>query len=309
MTEHGLFGDEVFRQTAALILGTLAALSILIFAFRKKGTHMMAGWASLKSWIFIAPLILLVLALPDPWPLVLLTITGISSAKTFFQMVGIFQRSWYIWTTYLFIIWLGYLTYQDEWEIYNLSPMIFLGTIWLIPLIRNSAAHMLQYVALSLLAFIFFGWSLMHFGLLLMMEGGAFIVLYLYLLTEVSDNITIASSRLFGRLKPFDKISQRVSIEGIVISIVVALLMAWGMRHLLPDRSEKYWVAAGLVAAVIGRLGGLILSVIRRDLGIKNSESVFIFGRDDILSRVDKLIFVGPIYFYIYLYLQQASWI
>lgn len=309
MNETALFGDPTFQQTALIIIGGLAAISVFIFVLRNRGTHMMAGWASLKSWIFVAPMILVGVALPDPWPLVLLTLTGIFSAKTFFQMVGIYQRSWFIWTTYLFIIWLGYLTYRDEWEIYNLSPMIFLGVISLIPLIRNSAAHMIQYIALSLLAFIFWGWSLMHLGLLLMMDSGALIVLYLYLLTEVSDNVAIASSRLFGRLKPFDKISQRVSVEGIVVSILVSLFLAWGMRHLLPDRSERFWIAAGLVAAIVGRLGGLILAVIRRDLGIKNSESVFIIGRDDILSRVDKLIFVGPIYFYLYLYLQQASWL
>jgi len=84
--------------------------------------------------------------------------------------------------------------------------------------------------------------------------------------------------------------------------------VAWGFRHLLPDRSEKFWVAAGLIAAIAGRFGGLLMSVIRRDLGIKNT-GVFIIGRDDILARTDKLIFVGPLYFYVYLFLQQVPWL
>src|SRR5262249_50354737 len=155
------------------------------------------------------------------------------------------------------------------------------------------------------LSFIFWGWSLMHMGLLLMLERGAFIVLYLYLLTEVSDAVALASSRIFGKLKPFDKISHRVTVEGFLVSALVSMLLAWGMRHLLPDRSERFWVAAGLIAAFVGRLGGLILSGIRRDLGVKNT-GVFIIGRDDILSRTDKLIFIGPMYYYVYLYLQQA---
>jgi phosphatidate cytidylyltransferase len=307
LNEVALWNDRIFRETAALILGFLALLSVLMFLLRNRAVPLMAGWASLKSWVFVAPVFLLGIALPEPWPLVLLVTVGIFSAKTFFQMVGIYHRSWFIWTTYIFILWLGYLTFRDDLELFNLAPMIFLGAISLIPLVRNSATHMIQYIALSLISFVFWGWSLMHMGLLLMMERGALIVLYLYLLTEISDAVALASSRTFGKLKPFDKISHRVTVEGTIVSILVSLLLAWGMRHLLPDRSERFWIAAGLIAAIVGRLGGLILSVIRRDLGIKNT-GVFIIGRDDILSRTDKLIFVGPMYYYVFLYLQQVQW-
>jgi phosphatidate cytidylyltransferase len=297
--------DRIFQQTALIIIGSLIALGVFNFLFRKRHANFMAGWASLKSWLFIAPLILFALSLPHPGPLVFLTMVSIFSAKTFFQMVGIYHRSWFVWTTYAFLFWLGYLTSVNDLEMYNLAPMLCLGALCMIPLMRNSATHMIQYIALSLLSFIFWGWSLMHLGFLVMLDHGVYLVLYLYMLTEISENVSLSASRIFGRHKPFDRISHRVTIEGLLVSIVVSLLFAWGFRHLLPDRSEKFWVAAGLIAAVVGRLGGLILSVIRRDLGIKNT-GVFIIGRDDILSRTDKLIFVGPMYFYVYFFLQQT---
>lgn len=306
MNDIPLWQDRIFQETAVLIFISLVGLSLFMFLVRNKNSYFTLGWASIKSWLFLAPLILVALALPTPGPLIFLTIAGILSAKTFFQMVGIYHRSWFVWSAYAFIAWLGYLTYHDDLEVYNLTPMIFLGSICLIPLLRNSAAHMIQYIALSLLAFIFWGWSLMHLGFLLMLDKGAFLVLYLYLLTEVSDNVSLAVSRTFGKIKPFEKISHRVTIEGLLVSIAISVLLAWGMRHLLPDRSERFWLAAGVVAAVIGRLGGLTLSMIRRDLGIKNT-GIFIIGRGDILSRTEKLIFVGPIYFYIYIYLQQVA--
>lgn len=308
MSETAIWTDPDFRQIALLIAGGLLGLAVLLFLGRNKFSASMAGWASIKSWLFVAPIILFFLGAPEPWPLVFLVIAGILSAKVFFQMVGIYHRSWFVWMTYFYIIGLGYLVYRDELELYNLSPMIFLGTIALIPLIRNSATHMIQYIALALLSFIFWGWSLMHLGLLMTLDKGTYIVLYLYILTEVSDNISLSASRIFGKVKPFDKISHRVTLEGIILSVLVSLLLAWGLRHLLPDRSERFWIAAGLIAAVVGRIGGLLLSVIRRDLGIKNT-GVFIIGRDDILSRTDKLIFVGPIYYYLYLYLQQVPWL
>src|SRR5262249_4033997 len=105
--------------------------------------------------------------------------------------------------------------------------------------------------------------------------------------------------------KLFSKISNNKTVEGGLAAFAVTMLVAWGLRHLLPDRSEQFWIAAGLIAAIFGRMGDLIISVIRRDLGIK-STGIFIIGRDGMLTRVDKLIFVGPMYFYVYIYLQQT---
>jgi phosphatidate cytidylyltransferase len=90
------------------------------------------------------------------------------------------------------------------------------------------------------------------------------------------------------------------------VALMVTMLLAWGLRSLLPDRSEQFWIAAGLTAAVFGRMGDLLISVIRRDLGIKNT-GILIIGRDGILTRVEKLIVIGPMYFYLYVYLQQIA--
>lgn len=67
------------------------------------------------------------------------------------------------------------MVYTGDVHLYNLTPMIFLGTTAMIPLLRNSAANMIQYLALSLMSFIFWGWSFMHLGLMLMMERRCYI--------------------------------------------------------------------------------------------------------------------------------------
>ncbi|NQZ02185.1 MAG: phosphatidate cytidylyltransferase [Bdellovibrionales bacterium] len=306
MTLESMWLNPIYQQTAALVIGFIVMVGVVLRLVSTKSPHFAAAWASVKSWFFVAPILFVVFALPSPWPLVFLVLVGIFSAKTFYQMVGMYHRSWFIWATYLFMIALGIATYKQVGSAYNIAPMVFLGLVSIIPVLRNSATHMVQYMALSLMACIFFGWSFMHLGRLLMLEGGVFLVLYLYMLSEFAENTSFAGSRFFGKWKPFNKINTRVSIEGLLISIVLSMLLAWGMRHLLPDRSEKFWIAAGLVAVLFGTFGDLILSVIKRDLGIKNT-GVFIFGRGDILSRTDKLIFVGPMYYYVYLYLQQAG--
>ncbi len=305
MISLGLWTDPIYQETAALILATLAVLGFFFFVLKKNSPVFSAAWASIQSWFIAAPLILGVLGLADPAPFLFLTLIAILSAKIFFQMVGIYHRSWFIWTTYISIFALAYLIRTGQSEIFNLMPMIFAAGICMIPILRNSATHMIQYLALSLVAFIFWGWSFMHMAKLLTLPQGVFIVLYLYLLAEISQNTSLAVTRLFGKVKIFSRITSRITLEGIVVSVLMTLVMAWALRHLLPDRSEHFWIAAGLIASLIGRLGDLTLAVIRKDLGIKNT-GVFIIGRGDLLARVDKLIFVGPLYFYTYLFLQRG---
>jgi phosphatidate cytidylyltransferase len=303
---YGLWQNPLYAETAGLIIGALIVLAVVMFFLQRRGPPYTSAWASLKSWLFVAPLLFACFALPKPWPLIFVTLVGVMSSKLFFQMVGMYHRSWFVWVTYIFIFAMGHIIYHENTEFYNLMPMIYLGVICLIPILRNSATQMIQYIALSLIAFIFWGWAYMHMGRMLTFEGGELMVIYLYLLTEVSENTSWACSKLFGRHRPFSKISNKVTVEGMIVALAVTMLVAWAFRHLLPDRSERFWIAAGLVAAVFGRMGDLIINVIRRDLGIKNT-GIFIIGRDGMLTRADKLIFVGPMYFYIYIYLQQAT--
>lgn len=300
---YGLWNNPRYVETAALILGGLAILAILLFFLKRKGVPYTSAWASVKSWLFVAPLLFLAFALPKPWPLVFATWMGVLSAKSFFQLVGMYHRSWFVWITYIGIFALGHIINSGDLRFYNLAPMIFLFVACLIPILRNSATQMIQYIALALMGFIFWGWSYMHMGRLLTFEGGELMVLYLYLLAEVSENTSWAVSKLWGKYKPFSRISSKVTLEGMIVAFAVTMLCAWGLRHLLPDRSERFWIAAGLVAAVFGRMGDLIINVFRRDLGIKDT-GIFIIGRDGILTRVDKLIFIGPMYFYLYIFLQ-----
>jgi len=294
----------MYQQTAGLIIAFLIFVSVMLFLLQRNSPRFQAAWASLKSWMFAAPMLLVIGGLPFPWTLIFLVFVSVSAIKTFFRMTGMYHRSWFVWITYIFTIGLGFCIHFGWEELYNLMPMIFLLTLSTIPFLRNSATHMIQYCALSLMGFIFFGWGFMHMGKLITMEKGVFITMYIYMLVEFCEAVSLATTRLIGKVKLWDRITTRMSVEGIFTATLMTLLLAWAMRHLLPDRSEAYWVSAGITAAIFGRSGDLFLSVIRKDLGIKPS-GVFIIGRDDILSRVDKLVFAAPAFYYVLLLLKE----
>lgn len=300
---QSLWYDPLYRETVYLVLGVLGIVGFVLFFIRDKNTHTQASWASLKSWLFAAPVLLFFCGLPSPWPLVVLTIVAMSGAKVFYQMMGMYHRSYFVWATYIFQIGLAFMIYFDKREIYNVAPMLFLATICLIPILRNSAKHMIQYIALALMAFSFLGWAFMHLGFIWNLDHGPYMVIYLLILTEVCDNFYLNLSRHLGKVKLFSRITPRRNLEAFLIAFVITIFLAWSLRHLLPIRSESFWIASGLVAALGGSLGDLVLSVVRRDLGIKDV-GPFIIGRGDLLQIMDRMIFVAPIFYYVMWYLE-----
>jgi phosphatidate cytidylyltransferase len=157
---------------------------------------------------------------------------------------------------------------------------------------------MIQYISLTLLGFIFLGWSFMHLALLLKSMSGLYQILYLVTLTEFCDNTNLATSYYLRGPKLFSHIDHKRTYASTFFSFALTLALAYIMRSLLPNDADKYWLSAGLVASIGGLFGDLIMMVMRKDAGVKDV-GPFILGRGDFLQRMDRLIFVAPIYYYV----------
>lgn len=293
-----LFSDPVYRQTSLIVLSIIFISGLIVYFFRSKNHYFVIAWASINSWLFLAPLLFLFFSLPNPTPLLILCLMSIYGAKAFFQIIGMFHRSYFVLLCYSGILVLGICSYYQSLALYNQIPMIVLGVACLIPLMRNNYRRMIQYISLTLLAFIFLGWSFMHLGLILNLPNGVYQFLYLIVLTEFCDNTNLAISRYFKSYRLFKRIDPKRTLGSTLTSMLLTLILAGMMRSLLPDQSDKYWYTAGLVASLGGMFGDLVMTVVRRDAGVKIVGG-FVLGRGDFLQRMDRLIFVAPIYYYV----------
>lgn len=294
--------SPVYRQTALIVLAVIFCGALINYILRKKNHYSMIAWASIKSWLILAPIMFGLMGLRAPFPITVLTILAIFGAKVYFQIMGMFHRSLFVYTCYLGIIGLGLSCYYDNLIFYNIMPMLVLGISCLVPLLKREYKNMIQYISLTLLGFIFLGWCFLHLGLILNFENGIYQVMYLLILTEFCDNTNLAISRYFGGPRILAEISSRRTLASTATSIALTILLAYGMRHLLPDRSDRYWLASGIVASFGGVIGDLVMSVVRKDAGVK-VVGPFILGRGDFLQRMDRLIFVAPIYYFVMLWL------
>lgn len=294
----------LFKETALLILGLLFLTGVAVFPFRNHNANLLKFWHSLQSWLIGAPLVFVLIGSGHPWPIVGLCLGGIFAAKEFFQMTGMYHRNTFVWLTYFSVIGMGLLILNGRKDLFDMVPIVFLGLVCLLPILHNSSKNMIQYISLSFLACNFMGWSFLHLGWILTIESGVYYAIYLVLLTEVCDNTALAVSKISERRRILENIVSNRSIDGLIACWIATLLIGWGMRHLLPDRSPQYWLTTSLVAIMAGGIGGVVLSYIRRDLGVRGT-GAFIIGRGGMLDRIERLIFAAPIYFYTLKHIEQ----
>jgi len=120
-------------------------------------------------------------------------------------------------------------------------------------------------------------------------------VILAFVVTWANDTFAYFAGQAFGRHKMYERISPNKSWEGFaggVVGSVVGALVAW--RLLLPvTLTARSAILVGLGAAVLGPLGDLAESMVKRAAGVKDSGRT-IPGHGGLLDRIDALLFVAP---------------
>jgi phosphatidate cytidylyltransferase len=128
---------------------------------------------------------------------------------------------------------------------------------------------------------------------------GAELLLYLVLVVELSDVLQYVCKTL-GRRHIAPTVSPNKTWEGTLGGIGSATLVGAGLWWLTPFTP---WAAAGiaLVACLAGFAGGLCMSAIKRDRGVKDFGTL-IEGHGGVMDRIDSLCFAAPLFFHLVRY-------
>lgn len=151
----------------------------------------------------------------------------------------------------------------------------------------------------TLLSFIYLG---LMFGFLLAIrrEHSAWLLLWVLLVTKSFDIGAYFTGRAIGRHKLIFWLSPGKTWEGLFGGAVFAAIVgALGSALLLragldPVPSWRWGAVAGLVFGLVGQAGDLLVSLFKRDAGLKDSSNV-LPGFGGILDVVDSPILVAPI--------------
>jgi phosphatidate cytidylyltransferase len=123
------------------------------------------------------------------------------------------------------------------------------------------------------------------------------LVVFLILVTQTSDVLQYVWGKLVGRNKIAPEFSPSKTVEGLIGGVASATALGAGLWWITPFSVVQAGVMAFLIT-LTGFLGGLVMSAIKRDRGVKDWGQ-FIPGHGGMLDRVDSICFSAPMFFYL----------
>jgi phosphatidate cytidylyltransferase len=123
------------------------------------------------------------------------------------------------------------------------------------------------------------------------------LIAYLIFVVQLSDVLQYVWGKLLGRTKVAPSLSPSKTWEGLIGGTLSASAIGTALYWMTPFTPLQ---AAGmcLVITVMGFFGGLVMSAIKRDRGIKDWGHL-IAGHGGFLDRLDSVIFAAPIFFHV----------
>ncbi|MFO1397441.1 MAG: phosphatidate cytidylyltransferase [Burkholderiales bacterium] len=123
------------------------------------------------------------------------------------------------------------------------------------------------------------------------------LIAFLVIVVQSSDVLQYVWGKLFGKTKLAPEVSPSKTVEGLVGGIWSATVLGAFLWWITPF---AFWQAAlmSLAITVMGFFGGLVMSAIKRDRGVKDWGHM-IEGHGGMLDRLDSVVFAAPIFFHL----------
>ena len=123
------------------------------------------------------------------------------------------------------------------------------------------------------------------------------LIAFLVIVVQSSDVLQYVFGKLFGRRQLAPEVSPSKTVEGLVGGVLCATALGASLWWITPF---NFWQAAlmSLAITAMGFFGGLVLSAIKRDRGVKDWGNL-IEGHGGMLDRLDSVVFAAPIFFHL----------
>jgi len=131
------------------------------------------------------------------------------------------------------------------------------------------------------------------------------LLVFLVIVVQMSDVLQYVWGKLTGKHPIAPHISPNKTWEGFVGGVMSATLLGGALYRITPF---TFLAACGmaLMICVLGFFGGIVMSAIKRDAGIKDYGHL-IEGHGGMMDRVDSLCFAAPVFFHVVRYYYEPS--
>jgi phosphatidate cytidylyltransferase len=269
--------------------------------------------ARVKAWWVMAAVLAISFLLGTTATLLVFAIGSLMALREFLSLTQTLPEDHIaLVVAYFLVLPFQYLLIGIQW--YGLfSIMIPVYTFLILPVfpvVRRETTNFLERTARLQWGLMLTVYCLSHAPALLILAipnytgQNALLLFYLVFVTQISDVLQYVFGKLFGRTSLASAISPSKTVEGLVgggISAILCGTLLWWITPFTPIQAMGF---AALIV-IFGFVGGLVLSGVKRGLGVKDWGSS-IAGHGGALDRLDSLSFSAPIFFHLVRYLFAA---
>ncbi len=300
--EHPVTRGGIVAVVLALLV---ASIAVRVLRRTKKINEQTAQEliARTRSWYILVAAMVVPILLGAAWVCGFFLLLSLFCFREYAQATGL-----HVWKTatlsVVVAILITYFAVLDHWMgLFTTSWILGICLIAVVALVPDHPEGYIRRVALAIVGFLLFGVSLSHLAFI--SNDTQFWIL---LCTELNDVFAYLAGKTLGRRKLLPNTSPNKTWGGAIGAVILTTLLAAVVgRFVFRGTSLEqvpHLLMLGLLISSLGQCGDLVISSIKRDLGVKDMATV-IPGHGGLLDRFDSLLIVAPALFHYINYFQE----
>lgn len=185
-----------------------------------------------------------------------------------------------------------------NWEL--LFIVLALLFIFLLQFTRRESSEALLGISTTLFGILYVAWFFSFLIKIRLLPYGSGLLAFILLVAKFGDIGAYLVGTKWGKRALIARISPKKSVEGAAGGLIFSILVAVASKPLLPQHPLfSYWHLAllGAFFGILGQLGDLSESLIKRDCQVKDAGKV-LPGLGGVLDMMDSLLFTAPAFYF-----------
>jgi phosphatidate cytidylyltransferase len=258
-------------------------------------------WLRYRAWLVLVPVLGVPVLLGAAWTMAAVALLSLFCYREYARATGLFREKFVSLLVVLGILAVTFAVFDNWFLLFEALYPLTTGAITALAVVEDRPAGYIRRVALALFGYTLLGAALGHIGYLANDANYRPVVLLILVAVELNDVFAYASGKTFGRRKLIPNTSPGKTVAGAIGALLLTTpLVAVGFHFIYPGTpldTPVRLAALGVLVSVLGQLGDLVLSSVKRDLGLKDIGAT-IPGHGGLLDRFDSLLLVAPAVFH-----------
>jgi phosphatidate cytidylyltransferase len=299
------FDHPVTVVVTLSIVAVLIAVPLVFLVLQARGALPASQrhelWMRYFSWLVLVPALLVPVLLGACWTIALVLVLSLLCYREYARATGLFREKLISFVVVLGILAVTFAAF-DHW--YGFFVALFpltVGIIALSTIVADQPKGYIQRVALGVLGFALFGSALGHLSYMANDKDYRPQILMIFVAVEANDVFGFVVGKTLGRRKLAPNTSPGKTVGGAAGALVLTTALVAVLGHYIyagtPLDHPVLLLLLGAIISIVGQMGDLMLSSVKRDLGIKDFGTT-IPGHGGLLDRFDSLILVVPAVFH-----------